>query len=80
MHLRCIRSFSPFLCRVCRLEDNRLGPDGGKAFAEALKSNTTLKKLNVREGLFGCPLGDDAEQALRAAARSGLELLLYSSG
>ena len=71
MHLRCTRSFSPFLCRVCRLEDNRLGPDGGMALAEALKNNTTLKKLDVQ----GNRLGDDAEQALRAAAR-GLELVL----
>ena len=56
---------------MCRLEDNRLGPDGGMALAEALKNNTTLKKLDVQ----GNRLGDDAEQALRAAAR-GLELVL----
>ena len=28
-----------------RLESNELGPEGGMALAEALKSNTTLKSL-----------------------------------
>ena len=42
---RCTRPFSPFLCRVRRLEHNQLGPEGGMALAEALKSNTTLKGL-----------------------------------
>ena len=45
VHTRCTRSFSPFLCRVRRLSDNKLGPEGGMALAEALKSNTTLETL-----------------------------------
>ena len=40
---------SPFLllffCCVCRLVGNELGPEGGMALAEALKSNTTLEYL-----------------------------------
>ena len=35
----------PSFCRVRRLRDNELGPEGGMAFAEALKSNTTVKML-----------------------------------
>ena len=31
--------------RVRRLGDNKLGPEVGMALAEALKSNTALKKL-----------------------------------
>ena len=41
----CTRSFSSFLYCVRRLSYNKLGPKGGKALAEALKSNTTLKIL-----------------------------------
>ena len=37
--------FSPCLHRVRRLEVNNLGPEGGMALAEALKSNSTLKEL-----------------------------------
>ena len=39
--------FSPFAClrRVRRLAYNKLGPEGGMALAEALKSNTTLERL-----------------------------------
>ena len=37
--------FSPCLRRVRRLDSNKLGSEGGMALAEALKSNTTLKKL-----------------------------------
>ena len=44
-HVLCTCSFSPFLCRVRRLGDTKLGPKGGMALAEALKSNTTLKEL-----------------------------------
>ena len=44
-HVLCTCSFSPCLCRVRRLCDNELGPEGGMALAEALKSNTTLKEL-----------------------------------
>ena len=35
----------PSFCRVRRLQRNKLGPEGGMALAEALKSNTTLKEL-----------------------------------
>eukprot|EP00964_Phaeocystis_antarctica_P046062 scaffold26560_cov53-Phaeocystis_antarctica.AAC.2 len=34
-----------FLCRVRSLFDNKLGPEAGMAFAEALKGNTTLTFL-----------------------------------
>ena len=34
-----------FLCRVRSLWKNNLGPEGGMALAEALKSNTTLTSL-----------------------------------
>ena len=37
--------FSPCLRRVRRLYGNELGPEGGMALAEALKSNTTLETL-----------------------------------
>ena len=37
--------FSPCLRRVRRLTHNKLGPEGGMALAEALKSNTTLTRL-----------------------------------
>ena len=37
--------FSPCLRRVRSLSVNSLGPEGGMALAEALKSNTTLKEL-----------------------------------
>ena len=37
--------FSPCLRRVRRLSLNDLGPEAGMAFAEALKSNTTLETL-----------------------------------
>ena len=35
----------PSLCRARRLSNNQLGPEGGMALAEALKSNTALKEL-----------------------------------
>ena len=35
----------PSFCRVCSLESNELGPEGGMALAEALKSNTALERL-----------------------------------
>ena len=35
----------PSLCRVRSLGGNKLGPEGGMALAEALKSNTTLRFL-----------------------------------
>ena len=35
----------PSFCRVRRLQRNKLGPEGGMALAEALKSNTTLEHL-----------------------------------
>ena len=35
----------PSFCRVRRLSLNELGPEAGMAFAEALKSNTTLEYL-----------------------------------
>ena len=35
----------PSVCRVRRLGYNKLGPEGGMALAEALKSNTTLEEL-----------------------------------
>ena len=35
----------PSLCRVRRLGRNKLGPEGGMALAEALKSNSTLERL-----------------------------------
>ena len=103
-----------------RLGDNKLGPEGGMALAEALKSNTTLEHLGsaalplnppVHASVYSTPssvlsflsrtpapfgwvarrpctltlapagrrlddndFGDDAQQALRAAARSGLQL------
>ena len=84
-----------------RLTSNELGPEAGMAFAEALKSNTSLESLWSAALLSNPPthalwlhpptnpqqtparrrldcngLGDDAEQALRAAARSGLEVFL----
>jgi hypothetical protein len=37
--------FSPWLPRLRRLHYNDLGPEGGMALAEALKSNTTLTEL-----------------------------------
>ena len=37
-------SHPPLPCER-RLGDNELGPEGGMALAEALKSNTTLEKL-----------------------------------
>ena len=45
LHPRCTRPFSPFLRRVRSLNRNELGPKGGMALAEALKSNTALKYL-----------------------------------
>ena len=43
---RGTRSFLTFLSfAVCRLNYNELGPEGGMALAEALKSNTTLEFL-----------------------------------
>ena len=35
----------PSFCRVHSLSYNKLGPEGGMALAEALKSNTTLETL-----------------------------------
>ena len=85
----------PSFRRVRSLNGNKLGPEGGMALAEALKSNTTLEYLMsaalprthspmpcgcilsltpARRRLRWNNLGDDAKQALRAAARSGLEL------
>jgi len=37
--------FSSWLRRLRSLGLNKLGPKGGMALAEALKSNTTLEKL-----------------------------------
>ena len=49
MHPRCTGSFlapsQPSFRCVRRLGGNELGPEGGMALAEALKSNTTLKTL-----------------------------------
>ena len=44
MHVAALARFT-FLCRVRSLHYNNLGPEGGMALAEALKSNTTLKTL-----------------------------------
>jgi len=48
------------------LTDNKeIGDEGAKAFAEALKVNTTLKELV----LDGCGIGDDGAAALAEALR-----------
>ena len=45
MIAHCTLPFPPCLRRAHRLNRNNLGPEGGMALAEALKSNTTLKEL-----------------------------------
>ena len=55
-------------------DGNELGPEGGKAIAEALRVNAVLKKLEARYNL----LGAEGEPALREIVkdRDGFELLL----
>eukprot|EP00964_Phaeocystis_antarctica_P053831 scaffold31616_cov59-Phaeocystis_antarctica.AAC.1 len=43
--LAALAHLTTFLCRVRSLNDNKLGPEGGMAFAEVLKGNTTLTSL-----------------------------------
>jgi hypothetical protein len=45
MGARCTGPLHVFLRRLRSLGGNKLGPEGGMALAEALKSNTTLKWL-----------------------------------
>ena len=45
MHARCTGPLHLFLRRLRSLGGNGLGPKGGMALAQALKSNTTLEKL-----------------------------------
>ena len=45
MHAHCTGPLHFFLRRLRSLQFNELGPEGGMALAEALKSNTTLKTL-----------------------------------
>ena len=45
MHAHCTGPLHFFLRRLRSLRSNLLGPEGGMALAEALKSNTTLKTL-----------------------------------
>ena len=37
--------FFPFNLPFCSVRSNKLGPDGGKAFAKVLETNTSLKSL-----------------------------------
>jgi len=45
MHARCTGPLHVFLRRLRSLFMNKLGPEGGMALAEALKTNTTLTEL-----------------------------------
>ena len=45
MHAGCTLGLFTCLRRMRRLPKNNLGPEGGMALAEALKVNTTLKRL-----------------------------------
>jgi hypothetical protein len=60
--------------RVAKLNlyGNQLGPEGGAKLAKALKTNTSLKELDVASN----GLDDSAKQALRAAAGSRVALNL----
>jgi hypothetical protein len=51
VHPCCTLSPShPSFCLVRRLGYNKLGPEGGMALAEALKSNTTLERSCLLPG------------------------------
>ena len=56
------------------IRSNSLGPEGGKAFAEMLKVNTALTKLDVRYN----DIGGKGKQELRESVkgREGFDLIV----
>ena len=48
----------------CSLRNNDLGPDGGKEFAKALVTNTTVQNINLERNNLGPDAGKELAKAL----------------
>ena len=58
--------------------DNNIGSNGAKAFAEALKVNSTLTQLDV-EGMFPAPNSKGVEQGRLADTPVGVGRCAYGA-
>ena len=61
---------------VFLFRNKEIGDEGAKAFAEALKVNATVERLDLDE----CGIGDDGAAAFAEALRSNTSLTMLNLG